>query len=37
VALRITVAKKFRLAEIQPEELIPSSIFGMPTDVVEGA
>jgi len=37
VALRITVAKKLPLAEIQPEELIPSSIFGMPTDVVEGA
>jgi TIR domain len=37
VALRITVAKKLPLTEIRPEELIPASIFGMPTDVVESA
>lgn len=37
VALRITVAKKLPLADIPPEQLIPASIFGMPTDVVEGA
>ena len=37
VALRITVTKKLPLAEVRPEELIPSSVFGMPTDVVEDA
>lgn len=36
LALRITVAKKLPLAEIPPDQLIPSTIFGMPTDVVEG-
>jgi hypothetical protein len=37
LALRITVAKKLPLAEIPPDQLIPSTIFGMPTDIVEGA
>jgi hypothetical protein len=37
LALRITVAKKLPLGQIAPDQLIPSSIFGMPTDVVEGA
>ena len=37
IALRITVAKKLPVAEIPKEHLIPKSIFGMPTDVVEGA
>jgi hypothetical protein len=37
LALRITVAKKLPLAQIPREQLIPPSIFGMPTDVVEGA
>jgi len=36
IALRITVAKKLPLAQIPPDQLIPPSIFGMPTDVVEG-
>jgi hypothetical protein len=35
LALRITVAKKLSLAQIPTDQLIPSSIFGMPTDVVE--
>ncbi len=35
LALRITVAKKLPLAEIPPDQLIPSAIFGMPTDVIE--
>lgn len=35
LALRITVAKKLSLAEIPKDQMIPSSIFGMPTDVVE--
>ena len=35
LALRITVAKKLLIAEIPKEQLIPPSIFGMPTDVVE--
>ena len=37
VALRITVAKKLPMSEIPPEQLIPNAIFGMPTDVIEGA
>ena len=37
VALRFTVAKKLPITEIPSEHLIPGSIFGMPTDVVEGA
>lgn len=37
LALRITVAKKLPLAQIPADQLIPSSIFGMPTDVVEAA
>jgi hypothetical protein len=37
IALKVTVAKKLPIAEIPPEHLIPSSIFGMPTDVVECA
>jgi hypothetical protein len=37
LALRIIVAKKLPLAQIPREQLIPPSIFGMPTDVVEGA
>ena len=36
IALRITVAKKIPVTEISQEHLIPKSIFGMPTDVVEG-
>ena len=36
-ALRITVAKKLPLAQIPADELIPPTIFGMPTDVVEAA
>jgi hypothetical protein len=36
LALRITVAKKLPLAQIPREQLIPSSIFGMLTDVIEG-
>ena len=35
LALRITVAKKLPLGRIPADELIPSSIFGLPTDVVE--
>jgi hypothetical protein len=35
LALRITVQKKLPLAQIAPDQMIPSSIFGMPTDVVE--
>lgn len=35
LALRITVAKKLPIAAIPPDQMIPSSIFGMPTDVVE--
>jgi hypothetical protein len=37
LALRITVAKKLPIAQIPPDQMIPSSIFGMPTDVVESA
>lgn len=37
IALRVTVAKKLPVDEIPQEHLIPTSIFGMPTDVVEGA
>jgi hypothetical protein len=37
LALRITVAKKLPLAEIPPDQLIPATIFGMPTDVIEAA
>jgi hypothetical protein len=37
VALRITVAKKLPVSEIPAEHLIPNAVFGMPTDVVEGA
>jgi TIR domain len=35
LALRIMVAKKLAIAQIPPDQIIPSSIFGMPTDVVE--
>lgn len=35
IALRITVAKKLQLAQVPTDQLIPSFIFGMPTDVVE--
>ena len=35
LALRITVTRKLPLAQIPSDQLIPSSIFGMPTDVVE--
>lgn len=35
IALRITVAKKLPLSQISTDQVIPSSIFGMPTDVVE--
>jgi len=37
LALRITVAKKLPPSEVPPDQLIPSSIFGMPTDVVEAS
>lgn len=37
LALRIIVRKKLPLAEVPKDQLIPSSLFGMPTDVVEGA
>lgn len=37
LALRITVAKKLPIAQIPPNQMIPKSIFGMPTDVVESA
>lgn len=37
IALRITVEKKKPLADVPPDELIPPTIFGMPTDVIEGA
>lgn len=37
LALRIIVAKKLPISEIPRTELIPPMIFGMPTDVVEGA
>ncbi len=37
IALKITVAKKMPIEEIPQEQLIPKSIFGMPTDVVEGS
>jgi hypothetical protein len=37
LALRITVAKKLPLAQIPADQVIPSSIFGMPTDVIEAA
>lgn len=37
LSLRITVAKKLPLAEVPRDQLIPSSVFGMPTDVVEGS
>lgn len=36
IAIRITVTKKMPITEIPREQLIPKSIFGMPTDVVEG-
>lgn len=35
LALRITVAKKLPLAQIPADQVIPSFIFGMQTDVVE--
>jgi len=35
LALRVTVTKKLPLAQIPADQLIPPSIFGMPTDVVE--
>lgn len=34
-ALKIIVAQKKPLRDLHPDEVIPSSIFGMPTDVVE--
>jgi len=37
LALRIIVSKKLPISEIPRAELIPPMIFGMPTDVVEGA
>lgn len=37
LALRIVVEKKLPIAEIPKAELIPPAIFGMPTDIVEGA
>lgn len=37
LSLRITVAKKLPLADVPRDQLIPSSVFGMPTDVVEGS
>jgi len=37
IALRITVSKKKPISEVPQEQLIPKSIFGMSTDVVEGA
>jgi hypothetical protein len=37
LALRIIVAKKLPLAEIPHDQLIPATIFGLPTDVVEGS
>jgi hypothetical protein len=37
LALRITVAKKLPLSQIPADQLIPPLIFGMSTDVVEGA
>jgi hypothetical protein len=33
-AFRITVVKKLPLAELAADEVIPTSIFGMPTDVI---
>ncbi len=35
LALRITVAKKLPITQIPTGQLIPSIVFGMPTDVVE--
>lgn len=35
LALRISVAKKLPRAQVPADQLIPSSIFGLPTDVVE--
>lgn len=35
LALRITVAKKLPLAQVPADQVIPSLVFGMPTDVVE--
>lgn len=37
LALRISVAKKLPRAQVPADQLIPSSIFGLPTDVVEVA
>ena len=37
IALRITVAKKLPHSQVTSDQLIPSSIFGMPTDIVEAA
>lgn len=37
LALRVTVAQKMPVAQIPRDQIIPSSIFGMPTDVVESA
>jgi hypothetical protein len=37
IALRITVEKKRPLAEVPEDERIPPTIFGMPTDVIEGS
>lgn len=37
LSLRVTVKKKLPIAEIPRDELIPPAIFGMSTDVIEGA
>lgn len=37
LSLKITVAHKLPLAEVPRDQMIPSSVFGMATDVVEGA
>jgi len=36
LSIRITVAKKLPPSEIPANQLIPPTIFGMPTDIVEG-
>jgi hypothetical protein len=37
LSIRITVSKKLPLSEIPANQLIPSAIFGMPTDIVEAS
>jgi hypothetical protein len=37
LAVQITVEKKLPIDQIPKDQLIPKTIFGMPTDVVEGA